>query len=363
MSIKLKYKDKEIITNEIFWDRDSIFLDSNGYWSRVAGTIAQLIAESSTDNWSKFDQTRTQSLKLLGVNIETGELENSSPLNILPTNLFHFLIANGLRGSLSEKTLDELNLIFSETVNKSLIECQPYIKSSIKIQELETIKEISKSINQVLITNDTQENNDIFIKETNTKKHFSSLISQTNKETILDKESSNSIFVTKNIYLKSFYERKKISGLLLIENIQDISFEIEKDTQPLVINIDGASKGNPGPASIGIAFYKNKELLKEVSEAIGNQTNNYAEYTALIRALEISLVEGYKNIEILSDSELVVKQVNKIYKVKDSSIKNLYEKVISLLPKFSSFKITHIPREENSKADKLANNALLTKPL
>lgn len=361
MSIKLKHQDKEIITNEIFWDRDSIFLDSSGYWSRAAGTIAQLIAENSTDNWSKFDQTRTQSLKFLGVNIETGEIENSSPLNILPANLFHFLLANGLRGSLSEKTLDELNLIFSEVVDKSLIECKPYIKDSIKNQEVEVIKKIGKSINQILVTNDSKENNDIFIQEAAIEKHIKESYIQTNKETLLNKTNNNSIFITKNVYLKLFYEKKNIPNLLLIENLSDIFFENCKDNNSVVINIDGASKGNPGPASIGVAFYKKndkKELLKEVSEAIGNQTNNYAEYTALIRALEISLDEGYKDIEILSDSELVVKQVNKIYKVKDSNIKDLYEKVNALLPKFSSFKIAHIPREENTKADKLANKAL-----
>lgn len=362
MSIKLKLKDKEIITNEIFWDRDSLLLDANGYWSRVAGTISQLIAESSTDNWSKFDQTRTQSLKFLGVNIETGELENSSPLNILPANLFHFLLANGLRGSLSEKTLDELNLIFSEIVDKSLIECQSYIKSSIKNQEVEIIKKIGVSIDQILVTNDSKENNDTFIKEAEIEKHITQSYIQTNKETLLNKANSNSIFITKNIYLGSFYEKKQLNNFLLVDNLSDISFENCKSNDSIIINIDGASKGNPGPASIGVAFYKNKgkkELLKEVSESIGNQTNNFAEYTALIRALEISLEEGYKSVEILSDSELVVKQVNKIYKVKDSNIKDLFNKVNSLVSKFSSFKITHIPREENSKADKLANKALL----
>ncbi|OGI08657.1 MAG: hypothetical protein A3I68_01125 [Candidatus Melainabacteria bacterium RIFCSPLOWO2_02_FULL_35_15] len=128
----------------------------------------------------------------------------------------------------------------------------------------------------------------------------------------------------------------------------------------ITVNIDGASKGNPGPSSVGIVFQKDKKLIKEVSEFIGNHTNNFAEYTALIRALEISLEYGFQDIEIKSDSELVVKQINKVYKVKDADIKDLFDKVNSLSEKLSSFKITHIPREENLRADKLANQALRT---
>lgn len=360
MSIKLKYKDTELTTNEIFWDRDSFFIDCEGYWSRVAGTISQKIAENTTNNWSKFDQTRTQSLKLLGVNIETGDLAKSSPLYILPVNLFHFLLSNGLVNSIGEKTLDELNLLLTEIVEKSLGECQPYISKSIKNQDI--IKKVGKAAKQILVTNDSKENNDIFIKESEIEKHISQAFIQVNKESFLEKTDGNSIFITSNSYLKSFYERRKINNLFLVEDLNNLFFEVTTSNSKVLVNIDGASKGNPGPASIGIAFHTNngaKELIKEVSESIGVQTNNYAEYTALIRALEISLEEGYKDVEILSDSELVVKQVNKIYKVKDPDIKNLHEKACSLAEKLSSFKISHIPREENSKADKLANKALV----
>ncbi|MBI2996100.1 MAG: ribonuclease HI family protein [Candidatus Melainabacteria bacterium] len=126
----------------------------------------------------------------------------------------------------------------------------------------------------------------------------------------------------------------------------------------ITINIDGASRGNPGPASIGIAFYKDKELIEEMSEHIGICTNNFAEYTALIRALETSLNKGFDTIEVRSDSELVVNQINKRYKVKDADIKELFDKANSLIEKFHSFKIIYVPREENLRADKLANKAL-----
>ena len=165
------------------------------------------------------------------------------------------------------------------------------------------------------------------------------------------------MFITKNSFLKDSYSRRKLNNVLLLQNLKDIEIWFSKK-ENIVIKIDGASKGNPGPSAIGIAIYKNNELTEEISEFIGNQTNNFAEYTALIRALEICLAKSYKNIEVNSDSELVVKQINKIYKVKDADIKELFDKANSLISKIPSFKITHVPREENLKADKLANNAL-----
>ncbi|OGI18671.1 MAG: hypothetical protein A3B68_01410 [Candidatus Melainabacteria bacterium RIFCSPHIGHO2_02_FULL_34_12] len=124
------------------------------------------------------------------------------------------------------------------------------------------------------------------------------------------------------------------------------------------INVDGASRGNPGESAIGIVFTRDNKIIDEVSEYLGIHTNNYAEYTALIRALEISKQKEYKNIEIFSDSELVTKQINKIYKVKDADIKELFDKAQALIKGFNSFSIKHVLREENLKADKLANNAL-----
>ncbi len=145
---------------------------------------------------------------------------------------------------------------------------------------------------------------------------------------------------------------------MLLEDIAQAKFKEASDNHWVTINIDGASRGNPGPASIGIVFYKKNETIKEVSESIGNHTNNFAEYAALIKALEISLENNYQNIDVRSDSQLVVNQINKKYKVKDADIKELFDKANSLIQKLSSFKIIFIPREENLKADKLANHAL-----
>ena len=359
MSITLHYKKEEYKIDTIIWDRDSYFLDFNNYWTRVIGSIAQKIAENTTDNWGDFNLIRTESIKLLGVNPESGTSEPSSPVNILPVDIFPSILITGLVNKIKNKTYEELSLLFREIIQKALNESKDYINNSIHTKNLEELKKFNSHVKQILITNDTEENNNYFLKKANLTGLFTSVFPQTNKEQISFLHNS-SLFLTKNSFLKNTYSTKGFKNVLLAEDLAQISFAAEK-TNSVIINIDGASKGNPGPASIGIVFYKTKdEIIGEVSEFIGDHTNNHAEYTALIKALEISVNKGYLDIEVNSDSELVVKQINKLYKVKDPDIKVLFDKAISLISKLSSFKITHVRREENAKADKLANKALST---
>ena len=358
MSIQLKHNEIEYKADSVLWDRDSFFIDANNYWTRLAGAIAQQTAENTTNNWGNFNQIRTQTIKLLGINPETDVIEPSSPINFLPVNIFSSLITSSLANLLKDKKYDELNELFRIIINKSLDESKVFIKDSIVLENLGIVRQIQKSVKQILITNDSKENNEIFLKNSNMEGCFHQIYANTNKEQLSDMLKNNSIFLTKNSFLQNSYLKREIKNTLLIEDLKEVSFKETKEKGIITINIDGASKGNPGPASIGIAFQKDKDLIKEVSEFIGNHTNNFAEYTALIRALEISLECGFQEIEIKSDSELVVKQTNRIYKVKDADIKDLFDKVNLLIERLSSFKITHIPREENLKADKLANQAL-----
>jgi len=127
----------------------------------------------------------------------------------------------------------------------------------------------------------------------------------------------------------------------------------------LDIYIDGASKGNPGKSGIGVAIYQNNRLIKNLSNYIGNATNNVAEYTALIYALEEALLLKAKRLKIHTDSQLLAHQLNKIYKVRNEAIGNLYNRAVRLLSGFESFSINHIPRENNKLADKLANEAII----
>lgn len=358
MSIIIKYNKSEHQCNTILWDRDSFFIDFNCYWSRLIGTIAQKVAENTTNNWNNFTLIRTHVIRALGINLENDYVEPSSPVNIFPLNIFPSLLASTLQGLLPDKKLDELNDLFQIVVDKALNESQTYIKGSIILKNVELVKQISINIKQILITNDSKENNNMFLKESGLQNCFHQVLAETNKEQLYDLLKGNTIFLTKNSFLKKSYLKRGVENILKIEDINTISFDNKVDNDSIVINIDGASRGNPGPSAVGIVFYKNNELLDEFAEFIGNQTNNFAEYTALIRALELCLEKDYRNIEIKSDSELVVNQINKIYKVKDAYIKELFDKANSLITKFPSFKINYIPREENLRADKLANNAL-----
>ena len=129
----------------------------------------------------------------------------------------------------------------------------------------------------------------------------------------------------------------------------------------LKIYIDGASKGNPGESGAGVVIYRDKRIVKEISNYIGSATNNVAEYTALIYALEESLLLKAKSLEINTDSQLLARQLNKIYKVKNEGIKVLYNRALHLLAGFDQVTINYIPREENVLADKLATEAVKKK--
>ena len=126
----------------------------------------------------------------------------------------------------------------------------------------------------------------------------------------------------------------------------------------VVLNVDGASRGNPGAAGIGVVVSDERgKVLDEVSEYIGVTTNNVAEYTALVRGLQVALGLGARSVRINADSELLVRQIRGAYKVKAQHLRPLYEAVIGLLGKFQQVELGHVPREQNAHADGLASQA------
>jgi ribonuclease HI/ribosomal protein S18 acetylase RimI-like enzyme len=127
----------------------------------------------------------------------------------------------------------------------------------------------------------------------------------------------------------------------------------------LVIFTDGASRGNPGPAAIGVVVQdETGKIVDSISLCLGKATNNQAEYRAIIAGLEKALEMGAIDVELRSDSELVVRQLSGEYKVKNALLTPMFLKIERLRRGFSSFKVNYIPREKNSEADKLANQAL-----
>ena len=133
------------------------------------------------------------------------------------------------------------------------------------------------------------------------------------------------------------------------------------NTKRLTICADGASRGNPGPAAIGATLKDEAgNLVAYVSQKIGITTNNQAEYRALIAAIEKALELGARHIDVRLDSELIVKQVSGRYRVKNTALKPLRYRLTQLQRRLEHFTITHIPRQQNTEADRLANRALDT---
>ena len=132
-----------------------------------------------------------------------------------------------------------------------------------------------------------------------------------------------------------------------------------KNMKKIYLNIDGASRGNPGPASIGvIAYDSDGKVLEKISGNIGKTTNNIAEYNALITGLKLAHKLNAEHVVIRSDSQLVVKQINGEYKIKSKPLQKLAIEVHELIGKFTQIELVHVPRTKNKEADKLANEAL-----
>ncbi|MGI6425447.1 MAG: ribonuclease HI family protein [Tepidanaerobacteraceae bacterium] len=127
----------------------------------------------------------------------------------------------------------------------------------------------------------------------------------------------------------------------------------------VIAYVDGASRGNPGNAGIGIVFINEQNnVVKEISDYIGQTTNNIAEYTAMVTALKEALEMNFEEIEVISDSELIVKQINGEYQVKNKGLKPLYKEACQLLKEFKKYTVRHVKRERNKEADKLANRGI-----
>jgi len=124
------------------------------------------------------------------------------------------------------------------------------------------------------------------------------------------------------------------------------------------IYCDGASRSNPGEASLGVSVQKNNIEVDYLYRKIGIASNNVAEYQALIEGLKYCILNSIDVVEIFLDSKLVVEQMNKNYKVKSENLINLFNEAQQLTSQIRSVKLTHIRRENNKRADELANKAL-----
>ncbi|MFV1977434.1 MAG: ribonuclease HI family protein [Candidatus Scalindua sp.] len=196
------------------------------------------------------------------------------------------------------------------------------------------------------------------------------------KETISDHELL--VLIHKSIDIEKLKEqdkaitKKRVDKLL--QNLKDhirkddlaISDEeiidtsnINKEIDLIVVNVDGASRGNPGESGIGVVIFDtDSNLINEACDYLGVATNNIAEYKALILGLRLSMKYNAKKILFKSDSELMVKQIRGEYKVKNIQLKLLFTEAQSLFKNLPNWEIMHVPREENKEADLLANKGV-----
>jgi ribonuclease HI len=127
----------------------------------------------------------------------------------------------------------------------------------------------------------------------------------------------------------------------------------------LVAHSDGGARGNPGPAGFGVVIRdETGRKVAALSEYLGHQTNNFAEYQGLIAALEYAIQHGPKAMKLISDSELLVRQIKGIYKVKNATLQDLHGRAKELIAQLNWFSIGHALREQNQDADRLANEAM-----
>lgn len=127
----------------------------------------------------------------------------------------------------------------------------------------------------------------------------------------------------------------------------------------LIAHSDGGARGNPGPAGYGVVIKdETGRKVAALSEYLGHQTNNFAEYQGLIAALEYAIKQGPRALKVISDSELLVRQIKGIYKVKNQTLQDLHARAKELIRQLDWFSIGHALREHNQEADRLANEAM-----
>jgi ribonuclease HI len=149
------------------------------------------------------------------------------------------------------------------------------------------------------------------------------------------------------------------AGLICADGDSDSAVAPDPLNACAVLFTDGAARGNPGPAGIGAVLKRNDgDTISEISDYIGETTNNVAEYRALIAGVDRAFACGVRELEVRADSELLIKQLQGQYQVRNAKLKPLYHRALELLARFSRVRLVHVRREFNSEADRLANHGI-----
>jgi ribonuclease HI len=141
--------------------------------------------------------------------------------------------------------------------------------------------------------------------------------------------------------------------------VSDSPSTLEPDTSSAILWTDGASRGNPGPAGIGVVLKTPAgDILATEARFLGSTTNNVAEYRALLLGLETALERGVRHLEVRADSELLIRQLLGRYRVRNEGLKPLHQQATALLKRFEKVALRHVRREQNAEADRLANEGI-----
>jgi ribonuclease HI len=379
----------------IVFDKDGTIIDFESVWLNMAAARAQWLADKLSSNSAELFTWRNRFLRAAGVEPESGRISLSGPIVNLSFENQSYCLATLLHTILPEKYSWKQALEFtSQSIEWALHHNDPAKLAAPIKGAFEFIKEIAQTnIKLALLTSDSTDNAkrtlerfgvlDLFCvvqgSDINPAKPSPRALLKVCKQagvdpsrTIVIGDAPNDVRMSLEANIPAIcleglatdQELLELGASATFKTWSEISFK-QKQTPPvegLILRTDGASRGNPGQASIAYVIFDAKgNRLSGSGKPIGSQTNNYAEYSALIYGLKEVIKLKPEKLLIEIDSELIVKQVQKIYKVKDAVLQKLYAEVVDLLKLIDKkWKIKHIPRSNNHEADELCNKALDT---
>lgn len=389
----------------IILDKDGVFVNFENLWGKIIVYRSQLLAENSLNAWEGFETVRNDCMRVMGLNPETEEFDPYSPGSSMPFEHVKIALASCLFTSV-RKFRPEFNWKNAiDAVEQSVVQ----VKSSYNYVDLsEPIDGSIEKINEIhnagfklaVLTSDIKENAIGALEKFGVKDKFTRVNAGKRKtpevyqkicdelgvpasktvmvgDTPYELESARSCGATTVGVLSGVVPEHEKQILeehadMVLGSLADLDLSnfmtaisgnnILSNSMAKLVTIfsDGASRGNPGDASIGVVLEEEGREVSTISKTLGIATNNEAEYQALIAGLEEAANLGYEEVAAFADSELMIKQLNGEYKVKSENVKPLFKQAKELEKKFKSINYTHIKREKNKKADKLANLALDT---
>lgn len=391
MSIQLNWpggshNDCELVV----FDKDGTIIDFKSVWLNMAAARAQWIADHLSSNSPELFTWRNRLLRAAGVEPETGDISLHGPIVNLSFESQSYCLATLIHTLLPDKfSWDKALTLTNNSIEWALHHNDPAALAEPIEGAFEFIKELAKTdIKLALITSDSTENAKRTLERfgvfhlfsvvegsdiTPSKPSPRALLRVCKKagvdptRTIVIGDAPNDVRMAREanvevLCLEGLANKNELTemGAFPFKSWNELSFKTVPNHEGLIIKTDGASRGNPGPASIGFVIYDLKgNIISKCGKPIGIQTNNYAEYSALIEGLKEVLRLSPRKISIEADSELMVKQVKKEYKVKDFALIELYGQVNELLNQLKGkWEIKHIARAQNHEADELCNLAL-----